>query len=162
MLAPAMLHAADPFLGKWTLDPKSSRYPRGLCPVQMTIEMTTAGSSVHYHSETQMTSGNTFTADYTAAYDERPVVVSGARGVLLPVALKRLEPNVVVASYSSGLQVRATSRRVVSADGGVMTVTTTSQDGEGIPVTNVSVYRKAPAATTARAEVARFTHTNPF
>lgn len=149
-LSPALLHAADPFLGKWILDAKHSKYLPGFCPKQMIIEMTAAEHGVHYHSETLMLNGNSFSADYTADYDEKPVVVAGAKGVLLPVSLKRIGPNVVLATYVSGLQVRATSRRVLSRDGTVMTVTTASQDGEGRAVTNVSVYkRSAPAPANA-------------
>ncbi|WP_213805902.1 hypothetical protein [Granulicella sp. dw_53] len=145
-IGPTLLHASDPFLGKWNLDTKHSKYPPGFCPKQMSIEMTAAEHGVHYHSETLMISGNSFSADYTADYDEKPVIVSGAKGILLPVSLKRTEPNVVIASYISGLQVRATSRRALSRNGTVMTVTTTSRDGEGRTVTNVSVYnRSAPA-----------------
>ena len=133
----------DPFLGKWSLDPKLSRYAVGLCPKSMVIEMSAAGEGVHYHSLTVMANGKQFTADYTANYDERPVMVTGAHGVLLPVALKRLKPKVVEATYRSGDEVRATSRRVVSADDNLMTITTTSKDGAGNAVTNVSVYHRA-------------------
>lgn len=161
-LAPALLHAADPFLGKWTLDTKNSNYPRGGCPKQMTIEMTDTGHGVHYHSDTLMQSGNSFTADYTANYDERPVIVSGSKGILLPVSLKRLQPNEVLANYNSGLLVRATSRRIISDNGGLMTVTTISQDSEGIPVTNISVYHRAPSIPPANFDLSKAIHSGSF
>ena len=63
-------------------------------------------------------------------------------GILLPVSLKRMADNTVVASYTKALRVVATSRRVVSTDGKVMTITTTSRDPSGKPVTNVGVYER--------------------
>ncbi len=149
LFLPALLWAADPFLGKWTLDVQRSKYPTGIRPKQMMIEMSAAGHGVHYHSETLLTNGRSVSADYTADYSGKPVVVLGARGMLLPVSLKRTAPNAVVATYTSGFQVAATSRRVVSASGKVMTVTTTSRDASGKTVTNIGVYRKALSTDTS-------------
>ena len=149
LLSPLALHAADPFLGKWTLDVKRSKYPAGACPAQMTIEMSSAGHGVHYHSESRLTNGSLVNADYTADYDGKPAIVMGDRGMLLPVSLERAGQRIVIAKYESGFQVAATSRRVVSADGGVMTITTTSRDRSGKSVTNVGVYTKTNAAVTS-------------
>jgi hypothetical protein len=134
--------ATDPFAGKWTLDAKKSKYPPGACPRRMVIEMETVGRGVHYSSETILANGSSTRSEYTANYDGTPVIVVGARGVLLPVSLKRTAANAVVASYTKALQVVATSRRVVSIDGRVMTITTTSRDRSGKLVTNVGVYEK--------------------
>jgi hypothetical protein len=148
LLMPLALHAADPFLGKWSLDVKRSKYPAGGCPIRMIVEMSSAGQGVHYHSESISANGNLVSADYTADYDEKSVMVMGARGMLLPVSLKRAGPRVVIATYESGFRVMATSRRVVSADGSLMTITTTSQDRAGKPVTNVGVYTRIKSAMT--------------
>ena len=143
LLFPVALQAADPFLGKWTLDAKRSKYLAASCPQQMTIEMTPAANGVHYHSDTLLTNGTSFSADYTADYDDVPTLVSGAKGVLLPVSLHRVSPSVVIAKYMSGLETRATSRRIVSPDGNTMTVTTSSRDGSGHVYTNIGVYKKS-------------------
>jgi hypothetical protein len=149
LLSPLALHAADPFLGKWSLEVKQSKYPAGACPIGMTIEMSIAGHGVHYHSESRLTNGNLINADYTADYDGKSVMVMGDRGMLLPVSLKRAGQHVVIATYESGFHVMATSRRVVSADGRVMTITTTSRDRSGQSVTNVGVYTKTNSAVTS-------------
>jgi hypothetical protein len=47
-----------------------------------------------------------------------------------------------------GFQVVARSRRVVSEDGRVMTVTTISKDKEGNSITNIGIYDRAEAAAT--------------
>ncbi len=142
-LFPSTLFAADPFLGKWLLDPQRSKYPASACPKRMTIEMRAQANGVHYRSETVLPNGRLITADYTAAYNGKPAIVIGDRGMLLPVSLKQTQPRVVVATYTSGFQPVATSRRVVSADGKVMTITTTSQDAAGNSTTNIGIYRRA-------------------
>ncbi|ADV83605.1 hypothetical protein [Terriglobus saanensis] len=154
-LSPGMLRAADPFLGKWNLDIKRSKYPAPYCPARMTIEMTSAPNGVHYHSETHLANGASFSADYVAHYDDHPTMVAGAKGVLLPVSLHRESSNVVIARYVSGLETRATSRRIVSADGNTMTVTTTSRDGSGNEFTNVGVYKKANSSSTGEFDLSR-------
>jgi hypothetical protein len=111
----------------------------------MTIEMSQAGDGVHYHSVTELQSGKSFTADYTAAYNDVPVLVTGAKGILLPVSLHRDTATVVVASYRSGGEIRATSRRTLSTDARTMIVTTTSRDGAGHEVKNIGVYKRASA-----------------
>jgi len=81
--------------------------PQGPAPKQMTIEMSAAGHGIRYHSETQFSGGRTISADYTAEYDGKPVIVLSARGMLLPVSLKRTAPRVVVATYTSVFQIAA-------------------------------------------------------
>jgi hypothetical protein len=146
-LSTVSLLAEDPFLGRWALDVQRSKYSAGTAPKQMTIEMSAAGHGIRYHSETQFSGGRTISADYTAEYDGKPVIVLSARGMLLPVSLKRTAPRVVVATYTSGFQIAATSRRVISANGRVMTVTTTSRDASGKSVTNIGIYRKVRSPT---------------
>jgi len=148
---PAVELAADPFLGKWLLDVKHSKYAAGLCPAQMTIEMSAADHGTHYHSKTVWSNGSASDADYTSYYDGQPVMVRGNRGMLLPVSLKRLGPNEVMATYIRGLQTVAISRRVLSSNGRVMTVTTTSWDESGKVLTNVGVYKRADSGASRQA-----------
>ena len=133
--------APDPFLGRWELDVVASNYAPGACPKRMLIDMTSEARGTHYHSETELVTGDVFHVDYTAAYDGKPAVVIGDRGMLLPVSLTRLDVHHVKASYSSGFQVEAVSDRVVSPDGKTMTITTTSRDRLGRQQVNVGTYR---------------------
>jgi len=134
--------ATDPFAGTWVLDASRSEYPDGECPKTMTIEMDTVGKRVHYRSETIFADGRTAQAEYTADYDGNQVLVTGKRGLRLPASLKRIDERTVVASYTKGLLVIATSRRVVSEDGQQMTVTTTSQDASGKNVRTIGIYKR--------------------
>jgi hypothetical protein len=132
----------DPFVGKWILDVERSEYPAGSCPKAMVIEMETIGHGVRYKSDAVYANGKTIHTEYTADYDGNQALVMGGRGMMLPVFLRRIDSNTVVASYTQSLQVVATSRRVISEDKRFMTVTTTSKDPSGRSVTTIGVYKK--------------------
>jgi len=134
--------ANDPFVGKWKLDVRQSRYPARACPKTMEIEMRPSEGGVWYHSDARYGNGGEIHAQYTAGYDGKEVLVSGTRGLLLPVRLNRVSAHVVVATYSRGMQVVATSKRVVSPDGRRMTITTTSVDASGKRSVTLGMYRK--------------------
>ena len=70
-------------------------------------------------------------------------MVSGPAGLSAPVALKRLDSRTIEASYIRGLTVVATSRRMVSADGRIMKITTVSSATDGRSYTNVAVFKRA-------------------
>ncbi len=142
LLAAECFASTDPFAGRWVLKPRLSKYPAGTCPKSMVIEMEPSGSGIHYSSDATYANGRLAHSQYTAGYDGRQVTVRGVHGILLPVSLKRVNSHTVVASYTRGFEVVATSRRVVSASGRRMTITTTSKDQSGKKVTSVGVYEK--------------------
>jgi hypothetical protein len=134
--------SSDPFVGKWTLDVQRSKFPAGACPTSMVIEMEAAEHGIRYHSETTYPNSSTTQSNYRAQYNGQQAVVMGARGMLLPVSLKKIDSHTVVASYTRLMQLVATSRRVVSADGKTMTITTVSKDPSGKRITTIGVYRR--------------------
>jgi hypothetical protein len=140
--ATGAIAATDPFVGKWVLETSQSNYPAGECPKSMTIEMETVGNGVRYRSDSTYGDGRTTHAEYTAEYGGNQVLVTGRHGFMLPVSLKRIDAHTVVASYTNGLMVVATSRRVVSQDGRQMIITTTSKDVSGQAVVTIGVYEK--------------------
>ena len=143
LVSPALVHASsDPFVGRWTLDVRSSVYPAGTYPKSMTIEMKEVGDGVTYQSATTYGNGLSMHAEYTASYDGRQAMVRTERGFLLPVSLKRIDTRTVEARYLRGFQVVATSRRVVSADGRTMRITTISKDATGRTVKTVGSYKR--------------------
>jgi hypothetical protein len=142
LLLGVLAAASDPFAGKWKLDVSRSRYPGSTCPRSMVIEMRPAEQGIWYHSDAVYKNGAEIHAQYTAAYDGKEAIVVGDRGLLLPVSLKRLASHTVVASYARGMQVVATSRRVVSPDGRLMIITTTSVAASGEKVVTIGVFQK--------------------
>ena len=138
--------SADPFAGTWKLNVHKSKYAPGECPKSMVIEMETVGAGIRYRSETEYANGRKTKAQYTADYSGAEAIVVGATGLMTPVSLKRIDANTVVASYKRAMQVIATSRRVVSKGGRMMTITTVSTDKDGKSITNVGVYDKVESA----------------
>jgi hypothetical protein len=142
ILVTSAMASTDPFVGKWVLDVRRSEYPAGSCPKSMVIEMEAVGRGVRYRSDATFANGGTIHSEYTADYDGNQALVMGARGMLLPVFLKRIDSHTVVASYTKALMVVATSRRVVSEDGRHMTITTISKAESGKGVKTFGVYEK--------------------
>ena len=133
----------DPFAGTWKLNPQKSKYPGATSPKRMVIVMECAGNGVRYRSETTYADGRSSRSEYTANYDGKEAIVMGSGGLLLPVSLKRVDVNTVVATYRRGGQTIASSRRVVSKDGRKMTISTNSPDQSGKNVLSIGVYDKA-------------------
>jgi len=139
----------DPFAGTWKLNVEKSTYSPGTCPKQMVIMIETAGEGVNYRSETVYENGTVARAQYTADYSGKEATVKGNAGLLLPVSLKKIDDKTVMASYKRGFQVIATSRRTLSTDGRVMTITTTSTDATGKSVTSIGLYDKVDGTANA-------------
>jgi hypothetical protein len=142
LLAATARAATDPFAGKWILDVQRSTYPAGTCPTTMTIEMESVGRGIHYQSDSMFANGRAVHSEYTADYEGNQAMVIGARGLMLPVFLKRIDSRTVVASYTKDLVIVATSRRAISDDGQTMTITTDSKDRSGKTVTSIAVFAR--------------------
>ena len=145
----------DPFAGTWQLNPQKSRYPGATCPKRMVIVMTCAANGVRYRSETTYADGHSSRSEYNASYDGKEAIVMGSGGLLLPVSLKRLDANTVMATYKRGGQSVATSRRVVSRDGRKMTITTNSPDQSGKNILSIGVYERANEVAGMEEKVAK-------
>lgn len=142
MLAANAMGSSDPFAGKWILDVQRSKYPAGACPKSMVIEMEATGRGVRYRSDATYANGGKVHSEYTADYGGNQAIVMGTRGMMLPVTLRRIDSRTVDATYTKEMVVVATSRRVVSEDGRIMTITTTSKNASGKATTTVGVYEK--------------------
>jgi hypothetical protein len=132
----------DPFIGTWSMNVSASKYAANQLPKAMRIVMEPAPEGVHYRSETTHANDRTTVAEYFADYDGKPAMVIGSAGVLAPIALKRIDANTVDASYVKGMQVVAKSRRALSKDGRIMTITTVTYDDRHHTTTNVGVYKR--------------------
>jgi hypothetical protein len=142
----------DPFVGTWMLDPAASRYDAGEKPASMLILMDRSEDALHYQSCTKLADGRASYAEYTARYDGRPVMVIGNSGVMLPVSLRHVADATVIATYTRGFQVVATSERQLQDHGARMLVTTTIRQPDGTSRSNVGVYRRVPVDATLSAQ----------
>ncbi len=134
------LAADDPFDGKWKIDLARSQFSSSDPPAQMTITMQTSGESVQYDSETSYSGGRVSRAHYIARYGGPLALVTGSFGMMVPVSLKMIDTNTVEASYIRGFQLVATSRRTLSEEGRLLTITTTSIEPGAKSTTSVSVF----------------------
>ena len=139
-LAADDIGATDPFDGQWKLDTARSRITSRDRPADMLITLRTVGECLDYSSESISSSGRISRTHYTASYDGTPALVTGTFALLIPVSLKRLDSNTVEASYVRGFQVIATSRRVISEQGNLMTVTTISKVPADKDIPDVRVF----------------------
>jgi hypothetical protein len=132
------LPATDPFVGTWVLDPQRSRYESAEMPRHMEIVMSPAGEGIHYRSQTTLSDGRLVSSEYTADYAGKLAVVVSNAGIMAPVSLRRVDDRTVDCLYIKGIRVVASSRRVISADGWTMTITTV----DGTTGTNVAVFNR--------------------
>jgi hypothetical protein len=142
LFATLLAHADDPFVGAWRMNASASTYAANEMPKAMQIVMEQTPEGIHYRSETTHANDRMTVAEYTAEYDGKPVIVIGNAGLMAPVALKRIDANTIEATYIRGLQVVATSRRVLSNDRHTMTITTAIYDSQRNKKTNVGVYER--------------------
>jgi len=133
--------AMDAFIGTWKLTSFKSMDTEASSPDMMLIMMEQAESGIHYRSET-ISKSRVVIAEYTAEYDGHLSLVTGNYGLMAPVKLMRIDAHTVEATYIRGLQVVASSRRVLTDDETTMTITTQTYDAERHALTNVGVYRR--------------------
>jgi hypothetical protein len=142
VLAASAMGSSDPFAGKWILDVQKSKYPAGACPKSMVIEMEATERGVRYRSDATYANGGKVHSEYSADYGGNQAIVMGTRGMMLPVTLRKIDSRTVVATYTKEMVVVATSKRIVSKDGRIMTITTTSKSASGKATTTVGVYER--------------------
>jgi len=140
----------DPFIGTWVLDPYRSHYEGEQRPDSMVIVITATAEGIHYRSDSRRSESDQWVScEYTADYDGRPAMVRGSAGLMAPVALKRVDATTVEATYMRGLQVTASSRRVLSENAQVMTISTTWRGADGESHTNVAVFERSVSSGNA-------------
>jgi hypothetical protein len=142
LLSSIAIAETDPFVGTWSMKVSASKYAANELPKSMHIVMESLLDGIHYRSETTHRNDRVTTAEYTADYDGRPAMVIGNIGMMAPVTLKRIDAHTVKAEYVRGLQIVATSRRTVSKNERIMTITTVSYDEHHHATTNVGVYER--------------------
>jgi hypothetical protein len=143
----ALTATADPqtdaFFGIWQMNMHRSHYASGNLPLSMTIVMRPAQTGIYYRSQTVRTDRRLTTAQYEAGYDGRLALVAGDTGLMIPVALRRIDDRTIEARYVRGFVTQARSTLAVSADGCTLTVKTTAVQGDGHEGLNEGVYERA-------------------
>ncbi|MBS0374774.1 MAG: hypothetical protein JSR73_09315 [Proteobacteria bacterium] len=154
LAAPAGAAGEEPFAGHWVLDPGASRFAPGARPEAMEIRLEALDGALHYRSEARYPDGREATAEFTATLDGRPAIVEGRRGLLVPVALRRLDDLAIRATYARAFTVVARSRWTVDPAHGTLEIRTAAVDHDEPGAESIAVYRRlaveAPADATGR------------
>ena len=135
------LAQVDSAVGTWTLNVGKSRYSPGPALKSQTISITAVGKGIRVSAKGVDGAGKAIGAEYTALYDGSDVPVM-FNLIYDSISLKRIDASTAEVVRKKGGKVVQTARRVVSAGGTTMTITTTGVDDKGRPVENVAVYDK--------------------
>jgi hypothetical protein len=132
---------SDPEGGTWKLNTAKSRYTPGPAPKSQTVTITAAGNGITVTSTGTDSAGRPINTTYTVNYDGKDMPVKGSPSYDM-TSLKRVNATTTELARKKQGQLVQTTRRVVSADGNTMTVTTTSENEQGIKVNNIGVFEK--------------------
>ena len=132
---------SDPAIGTWRLNAAKSKYNPGPPPKSQTLTITVAGNGITVMSRGTDGAGKPLATDYTVAFDGKDVPVKGSPSYDMTSA-KRVDANTTELTRRKGGKVVQTSRRVVSADGKTMTITTSGVNENGDRISNIGVFEK--------------------
>ena len=136
--ATALIWAANPVVGTWTLNLAKSRFSPGPAPQQETRVYEAQGEGIKVTVRTVAADGHSTTVLISANYDGKDYPVTGS-SVYDAIALKRISDQIAEASLLHAGNVVATARREISDDGRTMTITYKASNG---PINNKAVYDK--------------------
>jgi hypothetical protein len=131
--------ADDLLVGTWRLDVAKSKYSPGPPLKEETRTYTRDAAGIKGQIDRLYADGRREVIDYRADLD-REVPVSGTKAYDA-VRLKRIDAYTTEGVLSHAGRVFGVSRRVISADGGAMTITFRREE-RGDMVNNFAVYRK--------------------
>jgi hypothetical protein len=131
-------------VGTWKLNVAKSKYNPGPPPKIMTIVYTPgAGDTLTISVELVPATGATQKWEMTGAYDGKEHAVTGNPDADT-ISLKRISATAAESTFRKGGKVMALNRRVLSADGKTLTITSKGTTGDGKPRHDVAVYEKQP------------------
>lgn len=143
--APLAAQSAAPgdirVLGTWTLDVTHSKFSPG--PAPLTQIRTYEPKDNGYRATIRTTYANRkpVFVEYAANYDALEYPVAGSPDYDT-IRLKKVDSSTSEATLGHGGRVIATTRRVLSDDGGTMTITFHADDMNGARVNNVMVFTR--------------------
>ena len=128
-------------LGTWKLNPAKSKFSPGPAAKSSTVTFSAAGKGVKGVIDGVGPDGAKVHWEYTANFDGKASPVTG-NPVGDMVVMKRVDANTIETSYTLKGKPTTVNRRVVSADGKILTVTTTGTNAQGQKVNDVLVFEK--------------------
>ena len=120
-------------MGTWKLNPAKTKYNPGTPPANFTARFEPAGKAVKVTMENRSADGKSAVAEYTAAYDGKPVPMKGLPHVD-STKLRRLDPYTTERVDLKDGKVVQTLVRKVAKDGKSFTVSVKGVDAKGQPI----------------------------
>ena len=132
---------SDPAIGSWKINLAKSKYNPGPAPKSNAITIAAVPNGMKVTAKGEDAAGKPTGIDYTATFDGKDMPVKGAPAYDT-VSLKRIDANTTEQTRKKEGKSVQTARRVISADGKTMTVTTRGKDESGRTLNTVAVYDK--------------------
>ena len=131
-------------VGAWRLDAAKSKYTGASAPKRLTQTFQAMNGVVQNHTEGVAGDGSTINFAFSAKEDgtDARIVGKGAWNGADTVALKRIDPNTIEATYKRAGKVASTRRVSISSDRKVMTVAAQGNGSDGKPTNSQVVYAK--------------------
>jgi hypothetical protein len=149
--------AEDRGVGHWRFDKDATVYESSAGPARsVRIWEVTGQGEVRFTHRTRGSSGRQGLTSFTARYDGGRYAVHGSSRYDT-VALELVDPNTVEQTFRKGEEITVRARRVISPDGGTMTITATGKNPDGKDFRNVMVYRRCPDAAACEQYLSRET-----
>jgi hypothetical protein len=145
LFASAVLLAQDnPFVGTWKLNVAKSKFTGEQPPKSETRTVVAQGGGLKVTYEGIAADGSPISYSYTTNLDGKDVPYSGRHPFGSDaVAIKRVDANTITAISKKAGKTIYTARAVVS-DGKVLTITLKGVNGEGQPISVMTVWDKQP------------------
>jgi len=139
-----LLAQSNPFIGTWKLNLAKSKYSPGPAPQSATQTYEARGDGVKASIEGTAADGSHYAWGYSANYDgqDNPLSGTGMPNGADTIALKRIDPNTIKATFKKAGKVVMAGREVVSKDGKAKTITGRGTDANGQAVRRLIVYDK--------------------
>jgi glyoxylase-like metal-dependent hydrolase (beta-lactamase superfamily II) len=136
------LSPADPFVGKWKMNPAKSQYKEGMPPKEQIATITVAGGEMTVNVAAITADGKKTLVNYFIPYDGGMGKMSETSPAYDGISGKHIGPNEREISRWKDGKVVFTARSVVSADGKSMSTVSKGISPQGKPVDASLVYDK--------------------
>ena len=128
--------------GKWTLDTGKSKFSPGPAPKSMTVTYSAAGADgMKIVVDITPPDGAAQHWEMTAHYDGKDYPVTGNPNADM-ISVRKVDDRKTESTMKKGGKVTATNMRELSADGKVLTITSTGTTVDGKPRKDLQVFAK--------------------
>ncbi len=137
----ARAQGTDPFVGTWVMDAAKSTYKPGPAPKSATVVAEPAGKGLKIAVDSVGADGTPAKWGFTTMRDGKDVPVTG-NPAYDTAATTQSTPTTGMTEYKKAGKLVVTTKSAISADGKVLTLTSTGTDPKGQAVHNVIVFNR--------------------